>query len=405
MSLEQTISSRNEQRKNNLQAAFDNTFKKGKSYPVGTIRQRGNQNWIKTASNEPGKAWKYHSLVGGTPAEPVIDEAEMKQKVGQTGSLDEKMRLMTDAGIYDPEKLCDLSGEKLSEILTWMGENGVKAKQQPKVERQSHENLMPEIPARERWDSYQVFIDMVASGEGAKSMIAYGTGGVGKTYLMKKGMARHNLVEYTGEEALGSPAYDYVKITGKSTAVHMYKSLYEHNNKVIVFDDCDSVLKDDTSINLFKGALDSTGDGTISYGSGKPIKGSDGENIPQRFAFKGRVIFISNLEPKEMPQPLRSRALTINLTMTVDETIERLGEIVQNMPFQNTEGEDIYVSPDDRSAAMDFFREYKDKMSVDDLNARTLGQIALIKKKITKRNENNPSNTMNWETVAIAMVG
>jgi len=408
-SFEQQISERNERTKNSLQKAFGsdavnpNLFQKGAKVPVGTIRKRGNQNWIKIAETG-NKQWKYHSLVGeggvGT-----ADLSSLTTAVVGAESFDAKMALVTGAGILDPEKIVDMTSGNLSEVLTWMGEHGMSPKQQTTADLKSHENLMPEIPAKERWDSYQVFIDMVASGEGAKSMIAYGTGGVGKTFLMKKGLARHKMTEYTGDEMKGGPAYDYVKITGKSTPVAMYKSLYEHNNKVIVFDDCDSVLLDDTSINLFKGALDSTGDGTISYGSGKPIKGSDGENLPQRFAFKGRVIFISNLTPEQMPQPLRSRALTIDLTMTVDETIGRLKEIVQHMPFQNTEGEDVFVSPEDRESAMEFFVKYKDKISVDDLNARTLGQVALIKKKITQRNANNPLSNMSWETVAIAMLG
>jgi hypothetical protein len=389
-------------RQDNLDA-----ISKGRVLPVGTIKERSNGNFIKTADG-----WKYHSQAGTSVTQPDAEPSERSAKLtalvaslAETEDFTAKMDLIVAADITDPEKAVELTAGNLSEVIAYMEGKGIAPSRQSFNLSEELANTasgggngLPEVPVKERWEAYKLFIDMVATGE-AKSAIAYGTGGVGKTYNMMEVFKEHNMREFHSELHLpGEQDYDFVKITGKSTPTHMYKALYEHNGKVIVFDDCDSVLKDDTSINILKGALDTTGDGTVSYGSGRKIKDSDGEEIPQRFSFNGRVMFISNLTPKEMPQPLRSRAYTINLTMTADETITMMKDIVQVMPFQDNRGNPIEVSPEDRTAAIDFLSSVKDKIDIGDLNVRTLGQIAMIK----KRTANNPS--VNWKQMATAML-
>lgn len=315
-------------------------IQKAKALPIGTIKKRPNGMFIKTANG-----WKYHSPLPSSGA----DKKESVEK----------------------------ELEKLDKVV----------------------EKLPPVSVQDRWDSYETFIDMVIDGLG-KSAISYGIGGVGKTYTVTQALKRRNLQEYLEDVHLpGSDSYDYIKITGKSTATAMYKALYEHNGKLIIFDDCDSVLLDPTSVNILKGALDTTGDGTISYGSAKKIKDSDGEPVPQRFSFNGKVIFISNLPAKDMPQPLRSRSLTINLSMTAKETIERMRTFIDTMPFQDNHGNPIQVNAEDRKAAIDFLDENSDKIDIGDLNARTLGQIALIKKKVRESNSH-----LDWKKVAIAML-
>jgi len=325
---------------NIVKSNIGNVIEKARALPIGTIKKRPNGMFIKTA-----QGWKYHS--------PLPSNNQSKDD-----SVEKELQELDKAV-----------------------------------------SKLPPVGVHERWQSYELFIDMVIDGLG-KSAISYGIGGVGKTYTVTQSLKRHNLQEYLEDIHLpGSDSYDYIKITGKSTPTALYKALYEHNGKLLIFDDCDSVLEDPTSINILKGALDTTGDGTISYGSAKKIKDSDGEPIPQRFTFAGKVIFISNLSAKEMPQPLRSRSLTIDLSMTPKETIERMRTFIHKMPFQDNHGNPIQVSADDREAAIDFLEEISDKIDIGDLNARTLGQIALIKKKVTESGSN-----LDWKEVAVAMM-
>ena len=414
------------QRRNAIQQRVQNPeLYKGKALPNGTIRKRPNGNFIKTS-----QGWKYHSPLDSNksqdketdePDEDVenqpIDKIPASKlasrlftlvnKVGGAKTFGEQMALISDAGIKDPQKVVELTNADLSDVLQYMDHKGIQAKTQDfdiqaelaKLENKpAVENALPKPPVEERWDAYRFFLNMVVDGF-SKSLIAYGTGGVGKTYNLDKVFESRGLEEYHEDKHLsGTDGYDFVKVTGKSTPIAMYKELYEHNGKTIVFDDCDSVLEHDTSINILKGALDTSGNGTISYKSGKKIKDDEGNDVPQRFDFKGKIAFVSNLKKDQMPQPLQSRAMTVDLTMTAQETVDIMKTFVQKMPFQDNKGNPIDVSPENRTAAIEFLDNIKDDMNINDLNARTLGQIALIKEKLANKPE------VDWRKYAYAML-
>jgi hypothetical protein len=307
---------------------------------------------------------------------------------------------------------------------------------------------LPEISTEDKWNSYELFGTMLCLKQG-KSMIAYGSGGVGKSYTL---MGKNQIFDKYGMKAfdeeiseeyketeeepnedededtsgednprmasgifLDKNSYDYIKVTGKVTAPEMYKMLMEHNGKVVVFDDCDSVLKDDNAVNILKGALDTSGDGTISYKVAGDVKTmyanivgarkKPGKNgaveyiLPKRFKFTGQVVFISNLSNAQMPQALISRALNVDLTMNADETSERLQQIYPHMNFQDPEGNELDVSLEDKKAAADFIHKYRHALNASDLNARTLGKIALMKKTATDMGGN-----FDWKKAAISML-
>jgi hypothetical protein len=205
--------------------------------------------------------------------------------------------------------------------------------------------------------------------------------------------------------------------------------MFEHNGKLILFDDCDSALGKNTETpNLLKGALDSDGSGVISYGSAGKVQSkhplardrdgntrgsnsveSDGDDegdgkskyyMPTRFGFKGRMIFISNLSRDQMPAPIvDSRALSIDLSMTPTETIERLRKIKDKMPIQDANGDLIAnVTQEDRDAAVDFMDKYHKSMRLSQINARTMGSIIKIKKKAEAQGKD-------WEKTALITIG
>ena len=397
MSIERLRESLKENKGKKLEKAMTDTLiKGGKGLPIGTKKTHADgMTRIKTA-----QGWRPYTEKHSHLEKESLKTSDAILEVAATHSdPHDRMKALISKGVKDPQILVDATKLDRSEVISYMKDHNVLP-QSSTVSAEELNQKLDKPPVAERWKAYNLFLDMVASGLG-KSAISYGTGGVGKTFTMKQVLVdKHNLMEFdTDSHMIGSDDYDFVKITGKSTPMAMYKALYEHNGKIVVFDDCDSVLKDETSINILKGALDTTGDGTVSYASGKTIKNAEGEAIPQRFAFNGRAIFISNLSPKEMPQPLRSRSLTIDLTMTAGETVQMMRSFVHKMPFQDNNGNPIEVSEEDRQDAIDFMDNIKDKMDIGDLNARTLGQIALIKKKVRESNLD-----LDWEVAAMAML-
>jgi hypothetical protein len=117
-------------------------------------------------------------------------------------------------------------------------------------------------------------------------------------------------------------------VKGFSTAKGLYKILYENKNSIIVFDDCDSVLKDPDALNLLKGALDSYDKRIITWNTSISDDG-----LPRVFEFKGGVVFVSNMQADKISQAIRSRSMNVDLSMTTDQKIERMETIMATNEF------------------------------------------------------------------------
>ena len=98
----------------------------------------------------------------------------------------------------------------------------------------------------ERFQHTENLIDMILNKISPSLMIT-GIAGIGKTYLVKERFKANNLKE----------GMDFHMVSGHSSPMGLYKFLHDHSDSMIVFDDCDSVFKDETSINILKSALDS----------------------------------------------------------------------------------------------------------------------------------------------------
>jgi hypothetical protein len=125
-------------------------------------------------------------------------------------------------------------------------------------------------------------------------------------------------------------------VKGAATPVGLYQTLYKYSdpNCVVVFDDCDSILLDDVSLNLLKGALDSGKKRKISWLSDSSLLRREG--IPSQFDFNGSVIFITNIKFDHMKSQklkdhldaLQSRCHYLDLTLdTMRDKILRIKQI------------------------------------------------------------------------------
>jgi hypothetical protein len=179
-------------------------------------------------------------------------------------------------------------------------------------------------------------------GNVTPSLIVTGEGGLGKTHSVTQAI-----------EAGGLEKAEYVFFKGYSTARGLYNTLYDNNGKLIVFDDCDSVLEDKAAVNILKSALDSYEKRTISW----MAKMNKSDEYPQQFDFTGRVIFISNKSKDKIDEAVLTRSLTVDLTMTPDDKVARMSAILPSILPQY----DIAV----KQEALDFLSSVKDEVSIN----------------------------------------
>lgn len=214
-------------------------------------------------------------------------------------------------------------------------------------------------------------VSMLCKGEQA-SVVICGPGGLGKSYTVTDALAKNGMVDMTvlDEFAVGTKINtnkSFRIIKGYSTPKGLYRTLYENKDGVIVFDDCDSVLKDPVSLNLLKGALDSYSKRIISWRA--DIRDDD---LPTTFEFKGRVVFISNLGSDKIDQAIISRSMAVDLTMTKEQKVERMQYLLDQPGFMPE------VSKQVKQDALDLINSVRD--SVKELSLRTLIQVTKIRK-------------------------
>ena len=184
----------------------------------------------------------------------------------------------------------------------------------------------------ERFAFVEKLVTMVATNVQPSAVIT-GEGGLGKTYTVVKTLenAGYKDISDLADFQVGAVINTrkcFTTVKGYSTAKGLYRTLFENNKSVIVFDDCDAVLKDPVALNLLKGALDSYGKRIISWNADMRD-----EDLPRSFNFEGRVIFISNMDQDKIDQAIRSRSMMIDLSMNLDQKIERMATIADSAEF------------------------------------------------------------------------
>jgi hypothetical protein len=222
---------------------------------------------------------------------------------------------------------------------------------------------------------------MLAKGD-QPSVVVTGPGGLGKSHTVTTTLRKAGLKDMSilDDYEIGAqvPKNAFVVIKGYSTPKGLYRTLYENRNSIIVFDDCDSVLKDTVSLNLLKGALDSYSKRIISWRA--DIKDED---LPTSFEFKGRVVFISNMSSSQLDQAIISRSMSVDVTMTATQKVERMRFLVKEKDFMPDF--DLVAKND----ALNLIAKLAD--GVKELSLRTLIQVTKIRK-------SNPNN--NWKELA-----
>ena len=223
-----------------------------------------------------------------------------------------------------------------------------------------------------------------------RAMIVTGPPGVGKSFGVEKVLAKHDVF---ADVAQNEKLKKYEVVKGAMSAIGLYKKLFEYSDKksILVFDDCDSVLLDDLSLNILKAALDSSKKRTIHWNTDSRLLRSEG--VPNSFEFKGGAIFITNIKfdnvrskkLRDHLEALESRCHYLDLTIDTErEKILRIRQVVSECGMLD----DYEFSDVDKMLLIDYIDENKKKLR--ELSLRTVLKIADLKKSM-------PSN---WRAVA-----
>ncbi len=231
---------------------------------------------------------------------------------------------------------------------------------------------------RERFDILDDMTRAVKKGA-VRAMIVSGAPGVGKSFGVEKVLGKHDLMaNIANDEKLKK--YEIVK--GAMSAIGLYSKLYEFSaeKNILVFDDCDSVLLDDLSLNILKAALDTSKKRTIHWNTDSRLLRQKG--VPNSFEFKGGAIFITNINFQNIKskklqdhlQALESRCHYIDLTIhTEREKMLRIRQIVSDGMLS-----EYNFTAEEQAELVQFIDEHKKRLR--ELSLRTVLKTADLMK-------------------------
>jgi len=251
------------------------------------------------------------------------------------------------------------------------------AERERQLAGESDESIMKRLA--ERFEILEDMTRAVKKGD-VRAMIVTGPPGVGKSFGVEKVLAKHDVFANVAQDGK-LKKYEVVK--GAMSALGLYSKLYEYSDKksILVFDDCDSVLLDDLSLNILKAALDSGKKRMIHWNTDSRLLKDQG--VPNSFEFKGGAIFISNIKfdhvkskkLKDHLEALESRCHHLDLTIdTVREKLLRIRQVVTDCGML-----DDYDMPDEhKSEVVNFISDNAGKMR--ELSLRMVLKVADIRR-------------------------
>jgi protein-tyrosine phosphatase len=228
---------------------------------------------------------------------------------------------------------------------------------------------------------FEILEDMtraVKKGD-VRAMIVTGPPGVGKSFGVEKVLSKHDVFANVAQD---SKLKKYEVVKGAMSAIGLYKKLYEFSDKkcILVFDDCDSVLMDDLSLNILKAALDSSKKRTIHWNTDS--RSLKQEGMPNSFEFKGGAIFISNIKfdhvrskkLRDHLEALESRCHYLDLTIDTErEKLLRIDQVVRDCGMLD----DYALEDNEKQEVVDFIKTNASRMR--ELSLRMVLKVADIR--------------------------
>ena len=241
---------------------------------------------------------------------------------------------------------------------------------------------------RERFEILNDMTRAVKKGD-VRAMIVTGPPGVGKSFGVEEVLSKHDLMATV---ANNTKLKKYEVVKGAMSALGLYAKLYEYKDakNILVFDDCDSVLQDELSLNILKAALDSSKKRTIHWNTDSRLLRDQG--APNSFEFKGGAIFITNIKFENVRSKklqdhlaaLESRCHYLDLTIDTErEKMLRIEQIIEDGMLMDYE-----FTTEEQAELISFIDNNKKKLR--ELSLRTVLKIADLRKSFPNK----------WQSVA-----
>jgi Cdc6-like AAA superfamily ATPase len=229
---------------------------------------------------------------------------------------------------------------------------------------QSNESVMIQTDApkcefsvMERFGFIHKFVTLLSRGT-INSFVLTGSGGIGKTTAVMETLSKLGYREDTPDQ----PAGDFIVIRGFSTPRALYETLFQFKDKVIVMDDADQVFRDPLGANLLKAALDDKKVRIVNWNTSR-----EDSDIPSRFTYTGKIVFVSNLSISQFPQAIVSRSQKVDLTLNIEEKVEIIGEVFKKIKHNDKQKADV----------LEFVKENATKAK--DLNIRSAVALLVLR--------------------------
>ena len=252
-------------------------------------------------------------------------------------------------------------------------DTGLVRERERQLAAQTDEQIMDRLR-----DRFEILDDMTRAVKAGKvrAMIVTGPPGVGKSFGVEKVLSKHDVFATVADD---KKLKKYEVVKGAMSAIGLYSKLYEFSDSksILVFDDCDSVLLDDLSLNILKAALDTSKKRMIHWNTDSRLLRSEG--VPNSFEFKGGAIFITNIKfdhvkskkLKDHLEALESRCHYLDLTIDTErEKVLRIKQVVTECGMLD----DKELSDEAKLDVVDFVVEHKSRMR--ELSLRTVLKVA-----------------------------
>lgn len=199
------------------------------------------------------------------------------------------------------------------------------------------------------FEDIEDLLSVVAAGKW-RTLVVCGMGGIGKTWHITQGPRSLKAL-------LGPEGDEWTYHSGtKAAPFAFYKTLFQERDKVIVFDEADSLLKNPDIVMMLKPILDTSGDNLAEYMAGtenmvgKSMSeiedycaevdaevmagasigiGKNDVKLPSKFPFTGGMIFISNMRADQIEGAIMSRSIFVDVHLAQQDVVKRIRSIAK----------------------------------------------------------------------------